>query len=398
MSAHVRVSWGWLAKGLLSIACLGLAAGLLTASPAFADASGKKCGADYFDGLRAYDAGNKDAAVQIWTRSALEGDVRSQNRLGEIYERGDHVLINFVEAHKWYNLAANNDLQHCSGDFGSKEARQARDQARNSRDRLQDLMTNRAIADARNEIVDIYECRSNPHALFELGRMYQSGRGLPQSSIDACRYYAVAAAHGLREAKDALNVLNGVLKPAQIDNCQRQAAAWSRPSTTICAAAIGGSSLCKGGRQVPWANRQAALKALGFYHQGIDGAPGPATRAAIRRFQGSINANPTGHFTDPQICSLIERAASNGDGISEATLGEMYFSGIGKTKNYDSARDWLEQAADRGVPSALYRLGTMYVEGFGVTKDFYRGCRYLRQADSLGHPAADRALNKYCSN
>src|SRR5262249_10590761 len=102
-------------------------------------------------------------------------------------------------------------------------------------------------------------------------------------------------------------------------------------------------------------------------------------------------------LTEPQICTLIESAAGNGDGISQATLGEMYYSGIGKTKNNETAVQWLQKAADRGVPGALFRLGQMYVQGEqGVDRDVSYGCKLLRQADQAGHPGAGAALDRYC--
>jgi len=395
MSAQERLSRDFARLARHALAGFAFAMAALSVAPAFADA---KCGQDYYDGLRAYDAGNKKAAIDIWTRAGLAGDVRAQYRLGQVYENGDKVLINYVEAHKWYNLAANNDLQNCSGDFGSKEARQARDHSREARDRLEHVMTNRAITDAQREVVSLYECKADTRSLYELARIYQKGSGLPQSSIDACRYYAVAAAKNgpsSNEARDALDVLNKVLSPEQIDNCQREASRWMRPGGEVCMASAGGSD-CKGARRVPMANLQAALRALGFYRGPLDGSYGGSTRQAVRDFQRDLNAAPSGDLSEMQICSLIERAASNGDGISQATLGEMYYSGIGKSKNYDSARDWFEQAADRGVPSALFRLGSMYVEGVGVQRDTHRGCDDLRQADRQGHPGADREISKYC--
>jgi TPR repeat protein len=397
MSAQEILSRALSAKGrgLLVAGVLGL--GLAVGGQAFAATSG--CGEDYYDGLRSYDAGNRDAAIQIWQRSALTGDVRSQNRLGEIYEdpkSDDHILINFVEAHKWYNLAANNDLQVCSGDFGSKEARAARDHAKESRDRIEDKMTARGIGEAQIGLVDIYECKGGARDLYQLGMIYQSGTGLLQSSLDACRYFAVAAAKGDQAAKDRLDVLNDVLKREQIENCQREAAKWTRPGADICVKGLS-TGTCKGSSQVPWQNRQAALRSLGFYHGRVDGAVGSGTRSAVRAYQRSLKADSSGSLTEPQICTLIEQAASNGDGVSQATLGEMYYSGIGKTKNAESAVQWLKKAAERGVPGALYRLGTMYATGSdGVDRDLAYGCKLLRDADAAGHPGAQRELDRYC--
>jgi TPR repeat protein len=380
---------------------LGL--GLVLGGQAFAATSG--CGDDYYDGLRAYDAGNRDAAIQIWSRSALTGDVRSQNRLGEIYEdpkADDHVLINYPEAHKWYNLAANNDLQFCSGDFGSKEARAARDHAKEARARLEDKMTARGISEAQIALVDIYECKADPRSLYQLGMIYQSGTGLLQSSLDACRYFAIAAAKGDQAAKDRLDVLNGILKREQIESCQREAAKWEKPGTDICMKGLAGGGsggTCKGSSQVPWLNRQAALKSLGFYHGRLDGSAGAGTRSAVRAFQRSLKSDATGSLSEPQICTLIEQAASNGDGASQATLGEMYYSGIGKSKNAESAVQWLKKAADRGVAGALYRLGSMYARGDdGIDRDRAYGCKLLRDADAAGHPGAQREYDRYCND
>ncbi len=152
-------------RGLFAAGVLGL--GILAGGQALA--STRECGDDFYDGTRAYEAGNKDAAVQIWTHSALAGDVLAQNRLGEVYENGDHVLINYIEAHKWYNLAANNDLQVCSGDFGNKQAQLARKHSQEARARLEDVMTARAIAMRETSFVDIYECKGDSRSLYQLG-------------------------------------------------------------------------------------------------------------------------------------------------------------------------------------------------------------------------------------
>jgi TPR repeat protein len=392
MSARETLSRAVLAKGRGVMLAGFISLGLMAGGQALAATNA--CGEDYYDGLRAYDAGNRDAAIQIWTRSALSGDVRSQNRLGEVYENGDRVIINYVEAHKWFNLASNNSLQVCSGDFGSKEGRLARDHARDARARLEDIMTARSIGDAQTSFVNIYECKGDTHSLFELGRIYQSGTGLLQSSLDACRYFAIAAAKGDQSAKDALDVLNGVLKPDQIDNCQREAAKWQRPGLDVCSAGLTSGS-CHGASKVPWQNRQAALRSLGFYHDQLDGSTGPQTRDAVREFQRSLKSEPTGTLTEPQICSLIEQAASNGDGLSQMTLGNMYLQGVGKSKNADSAMTWLEKAAERGIPNAQFLLGRLLVDGT-VQRDVYRGCKLLRDADAAGHPGARRLIDRYC--
>ena len=91
---------------------------LLALALAFLLMSGGRAPADYDDGLRAYESGNYLAAAEAWYLSGLRGDISSLFRLGQLYEQGLGASQNFVEAHRWYNLAASQ---------GHIEAQEARD-------------------------------------------------------------------------------------------------------------------------------------------------------------------------------------------------------------------------------------------------------------------------------
>jgi hypothetical protein len=75
--------------------------------------------ADYYDGLRAYDSGDYLVAAEEWYIAGSQGDVTSQFRLAQLYEQGLGAPQDFVEAHRWYNIAAS---------LGHAEARKARDE------------------------------------------------------------------------------------------------------------------------------------------------------------------------------------------------------------------------------------------------------------------------------
>jgi len=88
-----------------------LAAGvILVAGPA---------GASFEAGLRAYEAKDYRKAFQVWQEAARGGNAKAQHRLGQLYEAGLGVPQNFVEAHRWYNLAA------ADGETGALQARDA---------------------------------------------------------------------------------------------------------------------------------------------------------------------------------------------------------------------------------------------------------------------------------
>ena len=62
--------------------------------------------ADYETGQRAWDAGSVDEALAQWRAAAEGGDRRAMLALGRLYVQGLGVLQDYVEAHKWLNLAA----------------------------------------------------------------------------------------------------------------------------------------------------------------------------------------------------------------------------------------------------------------------------------------------------
>lgn len=62
--------------------------------------------ADYEAGQSAWDAGRTDEAVVQWQAAADAGDRRAMLALGRLYFQGLGVIQDYVEAHKWLNLAA----------------------------------------------------------------------------------------------------------------------------------------------------------------------------------------------------------------------------------------------------------------------------------------------------
>lgn len=78
-----------------------------------------RASADYYDGLRAYESGDYLVAAEEWYMAGSQGDVTAQFRLAQLYEQGLGAPQDFVEAHRWYNIAAS---------LGHAEARKARDE------------------------------------------------------------------------------------------------------------------------------------------------------------------------------------------------------------------------------------------------------------------------------
>ena len=62
--------------------------------------------ADYYDGLRAADAGRHSEALREWQAAANAGDAKAMLALGRLYMQGLGAPQDYVQAHKWFNLAA----------------------------------------------------------------------------------------------------------------------------------------------------------------------------------------------------------------------------------------------------------------------------------------------------
>ena len=62
--------------------------------------------ADYGAGRTAWEAGRYAEAMKEWRRAARQGDRRAMVALGRAFVKGVGVPQDFIEAHKWFNLAA----------------------------------------------------------------------------------------------------------------------------------------------------------------------------------------------------------------------------------------------------------------------------------------------------
>ena len=82
---------------LRAIGTVGLVFALYMAMPARAD---------FEAGQRALDAGDIAEALSQWHSAARANDPRAMAGLGQLYLQGIGVLEDYVEAHRWFNLAA----------------------------------------------------------------------------------------------------------------------------------------------------------------------------------------------------------------------------------------------------------------------------------------------------
>ena len=96
--------------------------------------SGTAHAQDFQKGLAAAQAGDYATALQEWRPLAEQGHAFTQYNLGLMYYNGEGVLLDFVYAHMWANIAAFN----------------GNDDGIETRDRLTKEMTSADISKAQN--------------------------------------------------------------------------------------------------------------------------------------------------------------------------------------------------------------------------------------------------------
>ena len=125
-----------------------------------------------------------EESVRRYTQAAEQGESKSQNNLGLIYETGRGVLQNYQKAAKWYKKAAE---------------------------------------------------QGNPKPQNNLGIMYSKARGVPQNYVEAHKWLNLAASRlgpggNFKQAKFNRDRLERKMNPDEIAQAQKLAREW-RPNS-----------------------------------------------------------------------------------------------------------------------------------------------------------------------
>ena len=90
------------------------------------------------DATAAHNRGDYATALHLIRPLADQGNAEAQNNLGFMYDIGQGVPQDYVQAHKWYNLSAANNLDKTN-----------REQAASNRDLMARKMTPAQVAEAQ---------------------------------------------------------------------------------------------------------------------------------------------------------------------------------------------------------------------------------------------------------
>ena len=88
----------------------------------------------------------------------------------------------------------------------------------------------------------------------------------------------------------------------------------------------------------------------------------------------------------------LERAANQGLATAQATLGMIYFTGIGVPRDPKEAIGWCSKAARQRLPLGMFYLGMAYSSGDGVARNNDFANRWIRAAADKGLVMAQLTL------
>ena len=238
--------------------------------------------ADFEAGQRAWDAGRPDEALTEWQVAAGRGDRRAMLALGRLYLRGLGVLQDYVEAHKWLNLAASR------GEAAAVD----------ERDALAERMTPAQVAEAQ-ALAQAWRPGEGPGAV-----------GTEESTTASPTH---AEATPSRTRTSARTTTDSWQAPRAIPSAAMPAAQADATATPAPAS--------DAGPPPPRAIREAQtlLAALGYAPGAADGIWGARTGAAYRAFLDDAGL-PAGDALTPEALRALRAAAKRG-GASTKSAG-----------------------------------------------------------------------------
>ena len=167
--------------------------------------------AGFDEGLAAYERGDYETALKEVRRLAEQGNPLAQTLFGIMYDEGEGVPQDHVDAAKWFGEAAEQGVNYAQFRLGNMyEFGEGVTQDYVEAVRWYRLAAEQGSSEAQNN----------------LGRLYNSGFGVTQDFIQAHMWYNLAAAQGEETARENRDIVAKKMTPAEISKAQAMAREW----------------------------------------------------------------------------------------------------------------------------------------------------------------------------
>lgn len=186
--------------------------------------------------------------------------------------------------------------------------------------------------------------QGHSQAQFNLGRCYESGKGVQQNDEEAAKWYRKAAEQGHEEAQCDLGL------------CYEEGRGVAQDYVEA----------------VKWYQRAAK--------QGNDYA---------QLFLASCYKEGTGVAQDyEEAVKWYRKAIEQGNVCAQCDLGLCYEEGTGVAQDYKEATKWYLKSAEQGYDNAQFHLALCYEKGRGVSRNYMKAKEWCNKAAQQGHEDA----------
>ncbi|KAL0731738.1 hypothetical protein Bca4012_027832 [Brassica carinata] len=326
-----------------------------------------KVGCFYYFSLRGLRH-DQAKAVYWFSKAAEKGELSSMEILGEIYARGTGVERNYTKAFGCLTLAAEGGL--CSAYTGLGYLY------------LKGYGVDKNYTKAR-ECFEKVSDSEDPSGMYYLGMLYLKGNGVKRDVKQATKYFLVASNAGLPKAMYQIaKMLHAGAELKKNPNMLNLAAAlyksvaergpWSSLSRWALEAYMKGDV----GKAFILYSRMSEL--------GYEVAQSNAAWILDKYGERSICMGVSGFCTDKErkerAHALWWRASKQGNDYAALLVGDAYYYGRGKEKDYVRAAEAYMYAKSQLNAEAMFNLGYMHEYGQGVPFDLNLAKSYYNQA------------------
>lgn len=289
---------------LLSTAALLVSTQLFMSVPAMAD---------YAAAEAALQAGNVAGAIPLLAEEAKLGNPVAAFNLGKIYEDGAAGAPDFTQAATYYRIAAEIDTAP--------------------------RYNGAALGAQGPQLISAAQM----YGQYALGRLYETGKGVPQDNNEAIGWYTRAA---------DLGNIKAMLKLAVI---QREGLPGVPPDLAS---------------STSWLQRAAEMGSV------------PAALELGRAYQTGIGVVPNAQ----EAAKWFQQALAGGAVSAEYNMGTLYRNGLGGQPDFVRAVEHFERGASAKDPLAMLALGDLYANGQGVPADKVQAHAWYSLATDNGAP------------
>jgi TPR repeat protein len=298
-----------------------------------------------------YSKGEHEEAADLYRKAAEQGHASAQSNLGYMYDNGEGVPEDDVEAVKWFRKAAD---------------------------------------------------QGNASAQYYLGVMYANGRGVPEDDVPLglaagnVRLYESKLISARRIHTTQSTLLEGL--KAQSDEELRASILTAHPDAELDALIrelhTGQQTLAN--QSINLEEEHPRIKGLkevlATLEEQIDDRIQDilaglklrvkSSKAQVEKLQTDVTdaKQQEEDMREKEAVKWYRKAAEQGDATAQYSLGLMYYNGKGVPKDDVEAVKWYRKAAEQGDATAQFYLGVMYAAGKGVPEDDVEAVKWYRKA------------------